>query len=211
MHWLSGSRLLAAGRRRSVWLSWHCKMAVCVWGLRGSKGLVSFWLKYRCIWSSSLRFLLQKKRGRRQKGHLLGLWASFMFLWHSIAWARNLLDLLTEGPISLQSTNSSFTDYNPTAKDISSFCLANVIPLLMSSKYSTSLQGTILIIVPVLTFPNSGLALIRTILKPFLAYFSPWGCKSWTHLSDWTTTTTILDPSSKWLLIASLPWPSKLV
>lgn len=57
MHWLPGSRLPAPGAWWSLWLSWRCK-TVWVWGLRGSGGLVSFWLKYRWIWSNSLRFLL---------------------------------------------------------------------------------------------------------------------------------------------------------
>lgn len=145
MQWLSGSRLLAPGRRWSLWLSWHCEMAVWVWGLRGNKGLVSFWLKYCWIWSSSLRFLLQKKKGRRKKGHLLGLWASFMFPWPSIAWARTLASLTwsinSRAPVSpIHQFILHLSDYNPTAGDnIFPLYLANGIPLLMSSKYSTSL------------------------------------------------------------------------
>jgi hypothetical protein len=42
--------------------------------------LLSFWLKYCWIWSSSLRFFLGKKEGgeRLQKGHSWRLKQSFM-------------------------------------------------------------------------------------------------------------------------------------
>lgn len=55
MHWFSGSRLLAPG------LSWLFERAGELGELNGRKGLLSFWVKYFWISSSSLRFFLGKK------------------------------------------------------------------------------------------------------------------------------------------------------
>lgn len=67
MHWLSGSRLLVPGPTEALWLSWLCEVAGEMWELKGRKGLLSFWLKYFWISSSSLRFFLWR-RGV-DKGH----------------------------------------------------------------------------------------------------------------------------------------------
>lgn len=54
MHWFSGSRLLTPG------LSWLFERAE-LGELKGRKGLLSFWVKYFWISSSSLKFFLGKR------------------------------------------------------------------------------------------------------------------------------------------------------
>lgn len=123
MLWLSGSWRLVPGPTGSLRLSWPCETTGELREVKGRKGLLSFWLKYFWISSSSLRFFLGKGEGDR--GH------------HSHY--KTLHVTLEQGCILLPwlSTVQTHCSLQPVFYSSPSHCQSQLCPLCLTRSFDT--------------------------------------------------------------------------